>query len=158
MSKPHEKRKALTQALDQTLEFVVLLNDDMQRDLARHGLSVSRAHLLWLLHHSGPMTQRTLADALKVSPRNVTGLVDGLAATGFVTREPHPDDRRATLVSLTERGASTMAEMDARHRDLALSLFGDMPREQLAGFLAGLDHVKDRLRYELRAASGEGGG
>src|SRR5918993_821261 len=91
-------------ALDQVLELVVLLNEDMTRSLARIGLTSARAHVLWELHHRGPTTQRVLADALQVSPRNVTGLVDGLVETGFVTREPHPGDRRATLVSFTEHG------------------------------------------------------
>ncbi|MEJ7785131.1 MAG: MarR family transcriptional regulator [Solirubrobacteraceae bacterium] len=97
-----------------------------------------RAHLVWLLHHGGATTQRALADALKVSPRNITGLVDGLVATGLVTREPHPTDRRATLVSLTDRGASTVAEMDRGHRELATLLFGDMADRQFGSFVDGL--------------------
>jgi len=143
------------EALDQLLELVVLINEDMTQTLARDGLTVPRAHLVWLLHHGGATTQRALADALKVSPRNVTGLVDGLVATGLVTREPHPTDRRATLVSLTDRGASTLAEMDRGHRELATLLFGDMADRQFGSFVDGLGHVLRRLREELNA-SGEG--
>ncbi len=143
------------EALDQLLELVVLLNEDMTQTLARDGLTVPRAHLVWLLHHGGATTQRALADALKVSPRNITGLVDGLVATGLVTREPHPTDRRATLVSLTDRGASTVAEMDRGHRELATLLFGDMADRQFGSFVDGLGHVLRRLREELNA-SGEG--
>jgi DNA-binding MarR family transcriptional regulator len=138
----------LHDTLDRLLELVMLLNEDMTQSLAGEGLTVPRAHLLWLLHHHGPSTQRALADALKVTPRNVTGLVDGLAASGHVTREPHPGDRRATLVSLTARAAATLAEMDAEHDRLASLLFGDMPRFE--AFAAGLDHVTDRLREALR--------
>jgi len=136
----------LTEALDRTLELVVLFNDDMQQELARLGLSVPRAHLLWLLHHNGPMTQRALSDALDVTPRNVTGLVDGLAGTGFVTREQHPTDRRATLVSLTEQGATTLAAMDESHKELARRLFADMPSARLASFVSALADVTARLR------------
>jgi len=145
-----------TEALDQLLELVVLLNKDITQSLSLDGLTVPRAHLLWLLHHQGPRTQRALADDLKVTPRNVTGLVDGLVATGFVTREPHPTDRRATLVSLTEHGTSTLAEMVTGHQELATQLFGDMSGRQLGSFAAGLAHVLSRLREELQA-SGEGG-
>jgi DNA-binding MarR family transcriptional regulator len=138
----------LHDTLDRLLELVVLLNEDMTQALAREGLTVPRAHVLWLLHQGGPSTQRALADALKVTPRNVTGLVDGLEASGHVTREPHPRDRRATLVSLTDRAAATLAEMDAEHGRLAELLFGDMPR--FDAFAAGLDHVIDRLHEALR--------
>jgi len=143
-----------TAALDQLLELVVLLNDDMTQSLAHEGLTVPRAHLVWLLHQRGPVTQRALADALRVSPRNVTGLVDGLVATGFVTREPHPTDRRATLVSLTEHGASALADMDRGHQELAELLFGDMSGRQFGAFVRGLGHVSSRLREGLEAERG----
>ena len=138
-----------TDTLDRLLELVVLLNEDMTQNLGREGLSVPRAHLLWLVHHEGPTTQRALADSLKVSPRNVTGLVDGLVADGFVTREPHPTDRRAILVSLTARGTATLAEMDKSHQELADLLFGDLSARRLGAFAGGLDHVVSRLREAL---------
>lgn len=138
-------------ALDQLLELVVLLNDDMTRSLARDGLTVSRAHLLWELRQRGPTTQRVLADALSVSARNVTGLVDGLVATGFVTREPHPSDRRATLVSFTEHGAAIAQEMAQGQRELADLLFADLPPELFACFVQGLGKVLHRLRDRHRA-------
>jgi DNA-binding MarR family transcriptional regulator len=145
--------KELHDTLDRLHELVVLLNGDMTRSLAREGLTVPRAHLLWHLHHHGPCTQRTLADALAVTPRNITGLVDGLVASGHVTREPHPSDRRATLVSLTEQAAATLAEMDAQHKQLAWTLFGDMP--DFPAFTAGLDHVAAAMR-RARPSSREG--
>ena len=90
-------------ALDRVLELTVLLGQDMTDSLAREGLTDSRAHLLWQLQQRGPCTQRTLAADLHVTPRTITALVDGLVATGFVTREPHPSDHHAALVTLTER-------------------------------------------------------
>jgi DNA-binding MarR family transcriptional regulator len=152
----YETPKMPTEALDRLLELVVLLNDDATESLAQEGLTISRAKVVWLLHHRGPTTQRALAEALEVTPRNVTGLVDGLVATGFVTREPHPTDRRATLVSLTDRGAVTLAEMDRSHKELAGLLFGEMSGEEFDAFAGGLAHVLTRLRDALTAAR-EGG-
>jgi DNA-binding MarR family transcriptional regulator len=139
----------LRDGLDRVLLLVVLLGEDMSSSLAGQGLTVARAQLVWHLHHHGPATQRALADALKVTPRNITGLVDGLVAGGYVVREPHPTDRRARLVSLTEQGAATLASMDAAHRDLAGSLFGGLPPADFDAFMRGLDHVIARLRAEL---------
>ena len=136
-------------ALGQVLELAVLMNEDMTRSLARDGLTVARAHLLWELHHRGPSTQRVLAEALDVSPRNITGLVDALVATGFVTRQPHPTDRRATLVSFTERGARTAKELDAGRDQLAELLFAQMSDTQFDGLARGLGVVLARLKEEL---------
>jgi DNA-binding MarR family transcriptional regulator len=134
----------LTSLLDRVLELALLLNEDATRGVAKVGLTLPRVHLTWLLHHHGPQTQRALAEAVKVTPRNITGLVDGLVDTGFVTREPHPTDRRATLVSLTERGEATMAAMDREHQELAELLFADVPDRD--AFERGLDHLLGRLR------------
>jgi DNA-binding MarR family transcriptional regulator len=135
--------------LDRTLTLAVLLNDDMTRDLQRRGLTRSRAHLVWELHHRGPSTQQTLAQALRVTPRAVTGLVDALVDSGFVTREPHPDDRRATLVTFTKRGQTTAKALERGHSEFARKLFGDLPDTTYRGFARGLDTVLGRLRELL---------
>jgi DNA-binding MarR family transcriptional regulator len=133
--------------LDRVIELALLLNQDMDREFARLGLTASRVHLLWELQQRGTTTQRELADALKVSARNVTGLVDGLVATGFVTRQTHPTDRRATLVQFTEHGVNTMAAMARDHEDLAGLLFADMPH--FTEFTEGLETVLMRLRKAI---------
>jgi DNA-binding MarR family transcriptional regulator len=134
-----------TAALDRVLELVVVLNDDMTSTLAHEGLTPSRAHLLWELRRRGPSTQRVLADAMSVSARNVTGLVDALVTTGFVTREPHPTDRRASLVSFTEHGVKVADALHRGQQELAHLLFAAMPAERLDCFVEGLDEVLTRL-------------
>src|SRR5258705_12445070 len=93
-------------AMDRLFDLAVVLGDLMTRRLAKHGLTPARAEVVWLLHHGGPRTQRELSQALKCTPRNVTGLVDALEAAGFVARSAHPTDRRATVVSLTQQGTT----------------------------------------------------
>jgi DNA-binding MarR family transcriptional regulator len=133
-------------ALDRVLLLTVLLGRDMAEGLAGMGLTEARAHLLWELRAQGPCTQRTLASALHVTPRAITALVDGLVETGFVTREPRPGDRRAFLVTFTERGRTTARALADGHRELAGHLFAGLPPEAFDGFDAGLSHVTDRLR------------
>jgi DNA-binding MarR family transcriptional regulator len=58
--------------------------------------------LLCELHDVGPQRMADLASALDITPRNVTTLVDGLERDGIVHRRPHPTDRRATVIELTE--------------------------------------------------------
>jgi len=135
-------------AVDQVLELVSLMQADMAHSFARDGLTEARAHVLWVLQ-DGPVTQRALADALRVTPRNITGLVDGLVATGHVVRRPHPTDRRATLVGLTEAGAALLDAMVAGYAELHDVLFGGLTERQLATFRRTLGHVVQRLRERL---------
>ena len=92
------------------------------------------------------MRQRDLAEALRVSARNVTGLLEGLEANGFVARAVHPADRRATLVTLTEQGAAVAKAMQTDEQRLARFLFADVADDDLDRFSAVLDHVVARLR------------
>lgn len=141
--------------LDRILELTVLLGRDMADFLDREGLTESRVHLLWQLAQRGPCTQATLAADLRVTPRAVTALVDGLVATGFVTREPHPSDRRATLVTFTRRGHATAQALLEDHRRLARELFADLPGNAFDRFDTGLVHVLARLRDLLAARKRE---
>ncbi|WP_418057733.1 MarR family winged helix-turn-helix transcriptional regulator [Pimelobacter simplex] len=135
-------------AVDQVLELVVLLNRDMQLSFERDGLTEARARLLWVLR-GGPVTQRELADALAVTPRNVTGLVDGLVATGYVARAPHPTDRRAVLVTLTDTGTTLLTSMVDGYAEMHEVLFGALSERQLRDLRRTLTLVNDRLRARV---------
>lgn len=137
-------------AVERLFELVVLLADGMERGLAERGLSRARAQLLWRLGQHGPMTQRDLSRALSCTPRNVTGLVDALEAGGLVARAPHPTDRRATLVTLTEQGGGATARMQADYDDLATTLLGDQPPTDVARFVSDLDRIVERLRSAVQ--------
>jgi DNA-binding MarR family transcriptional regulator len=114
------------QLLDTLLRIADALGADMDGYLRRYGLTPTRAHLLWTLHTRGPSKQRDLARALGHSPRHVTTLVDELAAAGHVTRQVHPEDRRAVLVELTPVAADLLEEMAAARIELAGQLFGQL--------------------------------
>jgi DNA-binding MarR family transcriptional regulator len=137
--------------LDRILELTVLLGRDMADSLGAEGLTESRAHLMWQLAQRGPCTQATLAGDLQVTPRTITALVDALVDTGFVTREPHPADRRATLVTFTERGRGTAQALADDHRRLARQLFAGLPGEVFDGFDTGLRHVLTQFRGVVAA-------
>ena len=147
MMKTHDSSDSLfAAALDRVLLLTVLLNDDMERGLRDMGLTPSRTSLLWRLRHLGPVTQKDLASAMRVAPRTVTGLVDGLVSTGFVTREAHPDDRRAFLVTFTAKGTAAVEKLAADQREFGRQLFGGMTAERLDGLVAGLDDVLATLQ------------
>ena len=142
------------EALMRLFELTVRLGEEMEKGLVERGLTRARAAVIWQLHERGPVTQRTLSQALRVSPRNVTGLLDALEAGGYVIRGRHPTDRRATLVSLTEQGAAAAARLHADYEMGARVLLGGVSSADLATFVSVLDHVLDRLRGAASTASG----
>lgn len=141
--------------LEHVFELASRLSDGMTNEFETQGLTTARAELLWRLHAAGPQTQRALSDALRCTPRNVTGLVNALEGSELVRREPHPTDGRAALVTLTDRGARTLEDWRSRYERFAVRLFGDIADEDLARFEAVLTHVLDRLRADLPLDAGQ---
>jgi DNA-binding MarR family transcriptional regulator len=140
-------------ALERLFELAALLGDVMDAGLAEGGMTRARAEVIWHLHHHGPATQRELSQALRCTPRNVTGLLDALEAADFVARGHHPTDRRATLVTLTEHGVATANAWSSGYRTAAGELFGDVSPADLATFVATMDHVLRRLRQRAYRAT-----
>lgn len=139
--------------LDRLLQIGDLFARDMERAFAGTALTPSRVGVLWILQHTGPSTQQALAQALEVSPRNITGLVDALEASELVRRAPHPSDRRAVLVTLTDAGAREMSRMQSEHAELTATLLAAVDPADRDAFARGLDAVAHRLQRLVAEAS-----
>ena len=110
-----------------------------------YGLGFARGRVLWALAGSGPVLMRALSQAIGISPRTVTGLVDALEADGWVTRSPHPADRRATIISLTPAAETALARLREQYEGLAHDLLGDLPEDDLARCRAVIATLEERL-------------
>jgi DNA-binding MarR family transcriptional regulator len=136
-------------ALERLWGLAILLGDGMEAGLAERGLTLARAALLWQLQLGGPSTQHSLSRVLRVTPRNVTGLVDALEADGLVSRKPHPSDRRATLVTLTDNGVAAARAMKRDQDQFAQVLFDEVGPADLATFVEVIDRVFARILKQL---------
>ena len=141
------------ETFDLLLHVVLLLDADMQTELRARGLTKARTHVLWELSARPTANQRELADAVGVTPRTMTGLIDGLESTGFVARRPDPGDRRALRIELTAQGREAAAWLVSSHEELAATLFGGMSPARYACFAAGLAQVRDRLQVAIAEAA-----
>ena len=120
---------------------------------AGEGLNLPRLRLVERLDCKGPAMMRTLADELGLSPRNMTALVDSLEDEGLVRRKPHPTDRRATVVELTETGSAAACETVLVPQMGAMScLFTDLSAEEQDRFSAALAALRDGMKRRSEAA------
>lgn len=86
-------------------------------------------------------TMGDLSRALLVSNGNVTSIVRQLESQGLVEARPDPEDRRSSIVALSERGRQVFDELAAAHHTLVHRLFKDFPaakQKQLLDLLADL--------------------
>lgn len=134
-----------TSIVDKLLAISSMFQEDMARAFADTPLTESRVAVLWTLALSGPSTQQTLAEALSVTPRNISALVEVLEQHGYVHRVPHPTDRRAVLVTLTSIGETAMARMQEEHAHLEAELREAVAPEHLETLERGIDSIIARL-------------
>ena len=126
------------------------------RALVGDALSYSRMRLLCVLHDDGPQRMADLASALDVTPRNVTTLVDGLERDGFVRRRPHPTDRRATVIELTDSAHGAVVR-SVEHQAAIGQLFETLAPADRAMLIRLIGYVERRMRPDAGLSAPEAG-
>jgi len=97
------------------------------------------------------LTQSELASRLKITPATVTRMLQRMEKTGFIRREPDPDDQRVTRVFLTGAGRAVQEQVECVFRTLEAETFAGLDPEELS-LLRGL---LLRLRENLLRVTGE---
>ena len=112
MSQDTDEETRLPETIQNTL--VHLLRDaadrieaETARDLEMLGLNPRQLRVLVTLVDQGPSSQRPVGDLLGIARTTMVAVVDELEKLELVERKKDPDDRRAWLVTPTERGTST---------------------------------------------------
>lgn len=104
-------------------------------------ITPSQSRALGVLTRHGVMRLTELAEHLRIAPRSTTEVVDDLQKRGLVERRPDPDDRRATLVTLTGEGTRVGAAIRSARDAEAERFFGHLSeadRDDLARILRTL--------------------
>jgi DNA-binding MarR family transcriptional regulator len=119
-------------------------NERLVARFAERGFPEVRASygsVLVPLFAEGPLRPGDLAAHARLSKQSMTGLVKRCEEAGLVRRERDPDDGRAYLVSLTERGRAlqavgedVLAELDSE----LVARLGSRKRDALVEALKGV--------------------
>ncbi|MEO7128497.1 MAG: MarR family transcriptional regulator [Rhodoferax sp.] len=88
------------------------------RNMAVYELRPVDFSVLSLITHNSGITSRQLCSALNILPPNLVGMINALERRGLIMRHPHPNDRRATGLHLTEAGQTLMHDAEHTASDL----------------------------------------
>ncbi|MBI5160431.1 MAG: MarR family transcriptional regulator [Micrococcales bacterium] len=83
---------------------------------ARLGISSSDIRALFFLAANAQATPKSTADFLGVTTGAMTSLLDRNERAGLLTRSPHPQDRRSTILQLTPAGHEAVERWGATYR------------------------------------------
>ena len=91
------------------------------------------------------MTMSELSRELMVSNGNVTGVIDRLEKSGFVTRTRAEHDRRVQYIDLTDRGRKEWEGMAASHECWLDDLLAGLTIDDMADLQALLIKTRDSV-------------
>lgn len=103
------------------------------------GLSLTIAQMksMFFITNEGTTNFRKLAAALKVTPSNVTGIIDRLVEQELVSRTENPEDRRMLMLQLTEKGETLIANLRERRVSQMSSILQQMTEAELSTIAQG---------------------
>ncbi len=103
---------------------------------------MSQAMVLQTLEaHSEGCRMSEVADALGVAQSTATRLVEPLVAEGHVERRPAPDDGRAVVVCLTDKGQQAAAELSRLSRRWSDGILQRIPARRQSEVISALEIV-----------------
>jgi DNA-binding MarR family transcriptional regulator len=117
------------------------------------GLSVSQCDVLTTLTEQEGLSQQHLAERLYVTKGNISGLIDRLAAAGYVQRRPLAGDRRSHAVFLTAEGRRAAEKGITVQRSFVTATLGSLPEQQLTALEATLIAIRDQMRQQSPSAA-----
>jgi DNA-binding MarR family transcriptional regulator len=113
---------------------------------AEHGMTRAQWGALVRLERQEGMTQAELADSLEIQPISLVRLIDRLCGAGLVERRPHPRDRRANRLYLTEKGHTTLTRLTPLGREISGDILAAMSDADVMELLRKLLLIKHNIR------------
>jgi len=153
-----ERGESLTELLARANH---LLSESFRAQLRFHGISGTEWRVLAALLERDGVAMTELAEHVLFKQPTLTKAIDRMERAALVERRTPSEDRRRTLVHLTERGRSVAGPLSARARqhDAALArAFGEAQSRELKAALLDLIGRVQNLPREKRGRGGEKGG
>ncbi|WP_297630815.1 MarR family transcriptional regulator [uncultured Clostridium sp.] len=87
-------------------------------ELEKEGLYPGQPQLLFTLYKANGVSQREIADKLKIKPATITVMIKRLEKSGFLFKEFDKKDRRVSRIFLSEKGFQTCERLKIVFRKL----------------------------------------
>jgi DNA-binding MarR family transcriptional regulator len=102
-------------------------------------LTVPQVKSLFFITDAGYTNFKNLATALKVSPSNLTGVIDRLVEQGLVSRTENPQDRRMNSLKATDKGETLVSDLRERRISHLSQALSELTAKELITIVQGLD-------------------
>ncbi|OBA09636.1 MarR family transcriptional regulator [Bacillus subtilis] len=123
------------------------MNHVMEHYFAGSGLSEGKFKILMLLFDAKDhiLSPTELAKQSNVTKATITGLLDGLARDGFVSRRHHTEDKRKISIELTKEGKERLEQFLPGHFSKISAVMENYSDEEKDMFVKMLGDLFEKL-------------
>jgi MarR family transcriptional regulator, transcriptional regulator for hemolysin len=143
MTRPANSRREILFQLSDVARTMRTYIDQCARE---HGMTRAQWGVLIRLERQEGMTQAEMAESLEIQPISLVRLIDKLCHHSLVERRPHPSDRRANRLYLTDKGRSTLTHLTPIGREITADVLASLDEEDVADLLRMLLRIRNNIR------------
>jgi len=107
-----------------------------------YNLTPQQFGLMRFLWEEDGITQVELSSRSQIDRTTIGGLIDRLEQSGLLKRHPHPEDRRAYRISLTDRGKKLEQELTPLADDLHRTILAPLTPVEVETLIAILQKLR----------------
>ena len=96
----------------------------------KYGLTEAQFAVLEVLYHKGPMKIGEITEKILSTAGNMTVVIQNMQRDGLIDCCQHPEDGRARLVSLSERGAGILQKLFPDYLEVVENFFSPLSGEE----------------------------
>lgn len=115
------------------LKLVIAIHRTLQKDektlneqLSKYELTIAQFGVLEALYHKGPLRICEIIEKTLSTSGNMTVVIKNLQKSKHIIKERDPEDGRAFIVNLTEKGHSIIAELFPEHLGALAEAFSNL--------------------------------
>jgi DNA-binding MarR family transcriptional regulator len=132
-----ENKKTYGEQNDLNLRTLITLSRSFQsvhkretRTIREGGLTVAQFGVLEILYHKGDLRICDIIEKTLSTGGNMTVVIDNLEKDGLIGRYSDPNDRRASLIRITEKGKKLVEEIFPKHVENISEIFDVLISEE----------------------------
>lgn len=100
------------------------------------------------LYRLGELQVGQLIDELLTTPGNMTVVLKNMERDGFIERHKNSEDKRSSVLSLTDKGRAQIEEMLPKHAAVIEDIFSVLTADEQKSLEALLKHFKPEEKNE----------
>jgi DNA-binding MarR family transcriptional regulator/N-acetylglutamate synthase-like GNAT family acetyltransferase len=124
----------------------------LQQGLLSTPFSLTEVRLLYELAHREGVTATELSGDLNLDPGYLSRMLAKFEKRRWIQRKPSPGDRRQTFLTLTRKGAGTLAPLEERSNEQVEEMLARIPAADQRRLLEAMKQMEAILLVEPKSA------